>query len=113
MQGKPNARRQDIIDKAFLKFDKDCNGYIDANDLKGVYNAKVHPKVTGGEKTEEQVFEEFLQAFGDKDKDGKIQRIVFNFSITQEWNDYYAGVSSSIDNDDHFIQLMKVAWKLD
>lgn len=22
------------MDKAFLKFDKDCNGYIDANDLK-------------------------------------------------------------------------------
>ena len=33
-QGSPNERRQAIIDKAFLKFDKDCNGYIDAADMK-------------------------------------------------------------------------------
>ena len=48
---------------------------------------------------------EFLKHFGDKNGDGKLQR--------SEWNDYYAAVSASIDNDDHFIQLMKVAWKLD
>ena len=69
-------RRQEIIDKAFLKFDKDCNGHIDAADLKGVYNAKLHPKVKSGEKTEDQVFTEFLQNFGDKNKDGIIERYV-------------------------------------
>eukprot|EP00831_Metopus_contortus_P017783 TRINITY_DN1751_c0_g1_i1.p1 TRINITY_DN1751_c0_g1~~TRINITY_DN1751_c0_g1_i1.p1 ORF type:complete len:200 (-),score=31.35 TRINITY_DN1751_c0_g1_i1:23-622(-) len=105
IRGKPNERRQAIIDKAFLKFDKDCNGYIDANDLKGVFNGKLHPKVKSGEKTETQVFMEFLRNFGDKNKDGKIER--------SEWNDYYAAVSSSVDNDDHFIMLMKQAWKLD
>lgn len=31
----------------------------------------------------------------------------------QEWNDYYNAVSASIDNDDHFIQLMIKCWKLD
>ena len=40
-----------------------------------------------------------------KNRDGKIQR--------DEWNEYYAAVSSSIDNDDHFVQLMRAAWKLD
>lgn len=34
IRGKPNARRQAVIDKAFLKFDKDCSGSIDANDLR-------------------------------------------------------------------------------
>ena len=29
-----------MIDKAFLKFDKDGSGVITAADLKGVYNAK-------------------------------------------------------------------------
>lgn len=33
--------------------------------------------------------------------------------IKKEWNDYYAAVSASIDNDEHFVQLMKMAWKLD
>ena len=36
----------------------------------------MHPKVKSGEKTEDQVFTEFLQSFGDKNKDGMIQRYV-------------------------------------
>ena len=100
-----NAKRQAIADKAFLKFDKDGNGYIDASDLKGVYNCSFHPKVISGEMTEDQVFLEFLANFGDKNKDGRIER--------SEWSDYYSAVSASIDNDDHFVQLMKTAWKLD
>jgi len=41
-----------IIDKAFLKFDKDCSGFIEPNDLKGVYDTSKHPKVRSGEMTE-------------------------------------------------------------
>ena len=100
-----NPRRQAIVDKAFLKFDRDGNGHIDAKDLKGVYNCDFHPKVISGEMSPEEVFLEFLANFGDKNRDGKVQR--------SEWNDYYAAVSASIDNDDHFVQLMKTAWKLD
>lgn len=48
-----NAKRQAITDKAFLKFDRDGNGYIEPADLKGVYNASYHPKVISGEMTED------------------------------------------------------------
>lgn len=94
-----------MIDKAFLKFDRDGSGIINAADLKGVYNSTAHPKVAKGEMSEEAVFLEFLQNFGDVNKDGTITR--------DEWNDYYAAVSASVDNDDHFVLLMKNAWKLD
>ena len=93
-----------MVDKAFLKFDKDGSGEIEACDLKGVYNCNFHPKVQSGEMTEDEVFLEFLANFGDKNRDGKIQK--------DEWNEYYAAVSSSIDNDEHFVQLMRAAWKL-
>ena len=53
---------------------------------------------------EEEVFLEFLQNFGDRNRDGKISR--------EEWNDYYAAVSANIEKDEHFIQLMKACWKL-
>jgi hypothetical protein len=89
---------------AYAKFDCDGSGCVDASDLKGVYNANFHPKVISGEMTEDEVFLEFLANFGDANGDGKITK--------PEWNDYYAAVSSSIDNDDHFTQLMKAAWKL-
>jgi len=105
IRGKPNPKRQAMIDKAFLKFDRDGSGLIAAADLKGVYNCSFHPEVKAGKKTEDQVFLEFLKSFGDKNFDGNITKL--------EWNDYYAAVSSSIDNDDHFVELMKVAWKLE
>ena len=73
--------------------------------MRGVYNGKAHPKVISGEMTEDEVFLEFLQNFGDRNKDGKLSR--------EEWNEYYAAVSASINNDDHFVLLMKSAWKLD
>lgn len=105
IRGELNPRRQAMVDKAFLKFDKDGNGYIDANDLRGVYNASMHPKVQRGEMTEDQVFAEFLGSFNDKNRDGRVDR--------EEWNEYYSAVSSNIDNDEHFVLLMKTAWKLD
>ena len=55
--------------------------------------------------TRDQILNEFLANFGDANKDGKIDR--------KEWNDYYSAISSNIDNDDHFVLLMRNAWKLD
>jgi len=50
-----NANRKAIVAKAFAIMDKDGNGYLDYNDIKGVYNAKFHPDVKSGKKTEQQI----------------------------------------------------------
>lgn len=105
LRGRPNERRQAFIDKAFLKFDKEGTGLIDAAEIRQVYNCSMHPKVVSAEMNEDQVFSLFLKNFNDKNNTGKIDR--------KEWNDYYAAVSSSIDNDDHFVIMMKSNWNLD
>ncbi len=105
IRGKPNGRRQAIIDKAFLKFDKEGNGVIDVADIRQVFNCAKHPKVVSGEMSEEQVFAMFIKNFNDVTGGGKIDR--------KGWNDYYYAVSYSIDNDDHFVILMKTAWNLE
>lgn len=105
IRGNPNARRQAIIDKAFLKFDNEGNGVIDVTEIRQVYNCSKHPKVVSSEMSEEQVFAMFLNNFNDKAGQGKIERC--------EWNDYYAAVSFSIENDDHFVIMMKTTWGLD
>jgi len=105
IRGKPNPRRQAIIDKAFLKFDREGNGYIDVINLRTVFNAAKHPKVVSGEMSQDQVFTIFLKNFNDMTSLGKIER--------KEWNDYYSAVSFSIDNDDHFVILMKTTWSLE
>lgn len=104
IRGQPNQRRQDIIDNSFLKFDSEGIGYADVISLKSVFNASKHPKVLAGEMIQDQVFTVFLKHFNDFTGLGKIDR--------KEWNDYYAAVSSDIDNDEHFIHLMQNTWNL-
>jgi calcyphosin len=104
IRGSLNATRQAVVDAAFRKFDADGSGSVTAADLRVCYSCNAHPKVISGEITEDEAFLEFLANFGDKNNDGKI--------TTTEWNDYYAAVSSSIENDDHFVMLMTQAWKL-
>lgn len=61
--GEMNDRRRNIVTLAFKKFDADGNGCINIEDLKGRYNAKNHPDVRSGKKTEEDVLYEFLDTF--------------------------------------------------
>jgi Ca2+-binding EF-hand superfamily protein len=105
LRGIPSEKRQALIDKSFLKFDRDGNGYIDSRDLQPVYNSSLHPKVQQGLFTEEQAFRDFLSNFNDRKRDGRISR--------DEWNEYYAAVSFTIQEDGRFVTLMKTVWRLD
>ncbi|XP_071495198.1 calcyphosin-like protein [Diadema setosum] len=97
--------RKDIIHKAFRKLDKTGDNEVTVDDLRGVYNVKSHPKFKSGEMTEDQIFRLFLDTFDTPDdKDGKI--------TSEEFQNYYAGVSASIDKDSYFILMMTNAWKL-
>ncbi|XP_028658300.1 calcyphosine-like b isoform X1 [Erpetoichthys calabaricus] len=99
-----NARKE-VIMQAFRKLDKTGDGLITVEDLRGVYNAKHHPKYQNGEWTEDQVFRSFLDNFDSPyDKDGQVTK--------DEFMNYYAGVSASIDSDVYFVIMMQNAWKL-
>lgn len=45
LRGPMNNFRKRLVMQAFNKLDKDGNGYVDINDIKGVYDAKRHPDV--------------------------------------------------------------------
>ncbi|XP_062290340.1 calcyphosine-like b [Scomber scombrus] len=97
--------RKEVVMQAFRKLDKTGDGVITIEDLQGVYNAKYHPKYQNGEWSEDQVFRKFLDSFDSPyDKDGKVTQ--------EEFMNYYAGVSASIDTDVYFIVMMRNAWKL-
>ena len=63
IRGDLNDHRRSLVEKAFKKLDRDGSGVIEVSDLVGVYNAKKHPAVVEGRKTEEQVLGEFLETF--------------------------------------------------
>lgn len=65
--------RKEVVMQAFRKLDKTGDGVITIEDLRGVYNAKYHPKYQNGEWSEDQVFRTFLDSFDSPyDKDGKV-----------------------------------------
>ncbi len=58
-----NDFRKKLVNQAFDIIDKDASGDLTITDLKDVYNAKAHPDVKQGKKTEDQVLTEFLHTF--------------------------------------------------
>lgn len=55
VRGPMNMARKKMVAQAFKKLDKDGNGWIDINDVRGVYKADKHPDVKSGKKTEDQI----------------------------------------------------------
>ena len=109
--GEMNQPRRNLVKRAFDKIDRNRNGIVEIDDLKGVYNAKNHPDVKLGKKTEEEVLSEFLDTFemhysllhpGSRDK-----KITFD-----EFIEYYNNVSMSIEDDRYFELMITNAWNL-
>lgn len=73
VQPQMSNARNEVVMQAFRKLDKTGDGVITIEDLRGVYNAKYHPKYQNGEWSEDQVFRTFLDSFDcPYEKDGKV-----------------------------------------
>jgi len=48
-----NDYRRALVESAFKKLDRDSNGILEVQDIAGLYNARKHPAVIEGRKTEE------------------------------------------------------------
>ena len=111
--GEMNEFRMNLVKRAFKIMDKDKSGKINLDDIRGVYNAKFHPDVKKGKKTEDEVLAEFLDTFeehfnmlnSNKSRDGNID--------IEEWIEYYNHISMSIDLDEYFELMIKNAWNMD
>ncbi|XP_060552064.1 calcyphosin-like protein isoform X2 [Ruditapes philippinarum] len=97
--------RIEVINQAFDLLDANKDGILNIDDLKVVYstNAKRHPKFVSGEWTEEQVLRNFLDSIDTPgNPDGKVTR--------EEFMNYYAGVSSTVDDDSYFDLMMRACY---
>ena len=98
LRGNPNQERKQAIDYVYSKFDKNKVGYAEATELRKVFNCVKHPRYLSGELTEDQIFYLYLKNFSNEVK-GVVTK--------KEWDDYYAGISVAVDDDAHFIKLIK------
>jgi Ca2+-binding EF-hand superfamily protein len=100
-----NERRKRLVQTAFTKLDKEGNGIIDAQEIASVYDASRHPEVIAGRQTPDQVLRKFLDTFDvGGEVDGKVTQ--------QEFENYYANLGASIDNDDYFELLIRNSWHI-
>ena len=112
--GEMSPFRREIALKAFAKMDVDGNGFIEVSDVKAFYNAKKHPEVMMGRKSEDEVLYEFLDTFEahyqarhPESKASHHREVDRN-----EWCEYYNHVSMSIDDDQYFELMMTNAYNL-
>ena len=96
--------RKEYVMAAYAKLDSNGSGTVNIDDIKATYNTDECPQVVSGEKTADQIFEEFMGCLGDKNTDGVITQ--------KEFIDYYAALSASVDTDEQFAQILTNAWKL-
>jgi Ca2+-binding EF-hand superfamily protein len=111
VRGPMGPSRKKFVAQAYNKLDRDGNGWIDINDIKGVYTAKSHPDVLAGRKSEEQILLEFLETFETHHSirnNGAPDHVV----TKEEFEEYYSNISASIDNDQYFELMMNNAWKI-
>lgn len=103
--------RRSLVERAFAKLDRDSNGVLEVSDIVGVYNARKHPAVMEGRKTEEQVLGEFLETF--EAHHNLMSGNTRDYRVTlEEFIEYYTNVSASIDDEMYFSSMMNAAWNL-
>ncbi|XP_074193767.1 calcyphosin isoform X2 [Rhinolophus sinicus] len=80
------------------RWDRDGSGTLDLEEFLRAL------RVRSGQWTEEEVLRRFLDNFDSSEKDGQV--------TLAEFQDYYSGVSASVDTDEEFVAMMTSAWRL-
>ena len=110
IRGPMNQKRILILKEAFKKLDLDKGGQVEIGEIKSQFNAKNDKDVKSGEKTEEEVYTEFIDTF-QMNHDNRVgprnKRVTLD-----EFIDYYNFISMGIEDDAYFISLIQNSWKL-
>ncbi|CAH1799757.1 unnamed protein product, partial [Owenia fusiformis] len=102
--GEMSELRKFIVRKAFRKIDANKQGMITFGNLKKFYNARAHPSVQKGEATEMEILNMFLESFSHCRNKEEITYV--------EFEEYYEGLSITIDDDEVFANILKSSWNL-
>ena len=101
IRGSLNARRLDMVHKAYRVLDKDGSGQVTIDDIRLAYDVSFHPDFQSGRKTADEVLSDFMTVWETHKRD----QIV----TIEEFEDYYKDLSASVDDDDYFELMIRNA----
>ncbi len=104
LRGEMSEARKEAVAAAFRKVDYTQKGKVTLHDLEVKYCADRQPEVLGGLLTPEQVLHGFLSGWDTHHKNGIISYA--------EFQDYYHGVSATVQDDRDFLSIVGTAWNL-
>ena len=110
IKGSLDDKRKEIINEVFSYIDIDKKGEIPLNNLKNIYNAKNHPDVLDGHKTEQEIYNQFCYTI---DVYIRVNKILNNSINNEQFIDYYSGISPSIKSDEKFKNILEKVWNVE
>ena len=108
IRGYLNERRKVKIIEKFTLLDINKKGYCEINLIKNSFKAKNHPQVLKRQKSENEIMSEFYFFFDTYIK----YKEIYNQMSLDDFIEFYSGISSSIENDDYFIEIINNVWSL-
>ena len=110
IKGILNDKRKSYINTIFSQIDTDKKGVIKVNDFKILFNARNHPDVLEGKKTEQEIYNQFCYTI---DAYVRINNILNNKLNNEQFIDYYSGISPSIKTDEDFKNILVKVWNIE
>lgn len=95
--------RLEAVKKAYAKLDVNKDGSVKLDDIAQNFDATQHPDVLSGQRTETDLFMEFMSLWDTQVKDGIV--------TFEEFSDYYRDVSGTIASDAEFEKCLQDIWK--
>ena len=97
IRGEISETRMAAVQKAFETIDVNGTGEVDINVVKAAYDAKNHPDVVNGKRTEQNVLCEYLETF---EAHHLLRTTKDDVVVTQkEFIEYYKNISACVDED--------------
>ena len=111
--GKFGESRRHMVNNAFNKLDVGRKGVLNMNIIRNGFNAKGHPDVINGKRTEQDVLSEFLDNFDYHFNLLNQGRNPDDEEVTnQEFIDFYRYISVGFDDDNAFNKMISGVWGL-
>lgn len=97
-----------IVQQAFMNFDRSRTGSVDIRQLKQEFRAHQNPIVVEGRLSAAEATEEFFESFDAN------HQLYGGYAVTlHEFVEFYTDLSSCIENDQYFVQLLTASWLSD